>query len=98
MNNIETISYITVDEYYHGKAYRSVIVTLETVENTFKFRIIGIDETVDIMGVSFRLYVTRWIKKRYGRYLKIANGFILNIVRIAIEEDRKEELKNDIMG
>lgn len=92
--NIETISYTTLNEMYQFHTYRKVIVTLETVENTFKFRVIGIDETVDIMGVPFRLYVTSWIKKRYGRYLKIANGFILNIVRITIEEEffnRKEE-------
>lgn len=87
MKNIETVSYSTVNEYYPGYSYRSVIVTLETIENTFKFRIIGIDETVDIKGNPFRLYVTRWIKKRYGRYLKIVNGFILNIVRIKIEEE-----------
>ena len=80
------ISYATLDEMYSFHTYRSVIVTLETVENTFKFRIVGIDETVDIMGEPFRLYVTRWIKKRYRRYLKMVNGFIVNVVRIKIEE------------
>lgn len=87
MKNIETISYCTLDEMYPFHIYRSVIVTLETVENTFKFRIIGIDETVDISGVTFMRYVTRWIKKRYRKYLQEANGFILNVVRIEIEEE-----------
>lgn len=77
MNIIETISYITVDEYYPGKSYRSVIVTLETGKNTFKFRIIGIDDYVDIMSVTFRNFVYCWIKKRH----------ILNIIRIVIEEE-----------
>lgn len=87
MKNIEMISYATLDEMYSFHTYRSVIVTLETVENTFKFRIVGIDETVDIMGEPFRLYVTRWIKKRYRRYLKMVNGFTVNVVRIKIEEE-----------
>lgn len=67
--------------------YRSVIVTLETVENIFKFRIDRIDESVDIKNPLFRLYITRWIKKRYAKYLKTVNGIILNIVRIKIEEE-----------
>lgn len=87
MKNIETISYIELDAMFTTHTYRSVIVTLETVENTFKFRIVGIDDTVDIMNSLFRLYITRWIKKRYAKYLKIVNGIILNLVRIKIEEE-----------
>lgn len=99
MKNIETISYTTLNEIYPFHTYRSVVVTLETVENTFKFRIVGIDDAIDIMGIPFRLYCTSWIKKRYGRYLKIVNGFVLNIVRITIEEEyRKEEINYDVMG
>lgn len=98
MKNIETISYTSLNEMYQFHTYRSVDVTLETVENIFKFRIVGIDEAVDIMGIPFRLYCTSWIKKRYRRYLKIVNGFVVNIVRITIEEYIKEENKNDIMG
>lgn len=94
MKNIETISYTTLNEMYQFHTYRSVVVTLETVENTFKFRIVGVDESIDIRGNTFRLYCISWIKKRYGRYLKIVNGFVLNIVRITIEEEyRKEENK-----
>lgn len=87
MKNIETISYIELYAMCRAYNYRSVIVTLETVENTFKFRIEGIDETVDIHSPLFRLYINRWIKKRYAKYLKIVNGIILNIVRIKIEEE-----------
>ena len=39
MKNIETISYTSLNEMYQFHTYRSVVVTLETVENTFKFRI-----------------------------------------------------------
>lgn len=35
MKNIETISYTTLNEKYPFHTYRSVVVTLETVENTF---------------------------------------------------------------
>lgn len=87
MENIETISYIELDAMCTTHTYRSVIVTLETVENIFKFRIDRIDESVDIMNPLFRLYITRWIKKRYAKYLKTVNGIILNIVRIKIEEE-----------
>ena len=87
MENIETISYIELDAMCTTHTYRSVIVTLETVENIFKFRIDRIDESVDIMNPLFRLYINRWIKKRYAKYLKIVNGIILNIVRIKIEEE-----------
>lgn len=81
---------------YH--AYRSVIVTLETDEHTFKFRIVGINPFVDINDSLFRIYVYRWINKRYVRYLKNINGFISNIVRITIEEEMKVGNKNDAMG
>lgn len=98
MKNIETISYTSLNEMYPFHTYRSVVVTLETVENTFKFRIVGIDEAVDIMGIDFRLYCINWIKKRYGRYLKNVNGYILNIVRITIEEEFKRGKENELMG
>lgn len=62
MENIETISYIELDAMCTTHTYRSVIVTLETVENIFKFRIDRIDESVDIMNPLFRLYINRWIK------------------------------------
>ena len=36
---------------YQFHTYRSVVVTLETVENTFKFRIVGIDESIVLVGL-----------------------------------------------